>query len=85
MIRLRLTLELDYQVLSPGSDFIFNIHTAHTEHQRVLEETLVLNQHVSTRVDTDPGTLNRYLRLSAMAGPLRVHYSATVDVVANYL
>ena len=80
MIRLRLTLELDYQVLSPGSDFIFNIHAAHTERQYVLEEALVVNQNVATRVDTDPVTLNRYLRLSAMAGPLSVHYSATVDL-----
>ena len=80
MIRLRLTLELDYQVLSPGSDFIFNIHAAHTERQHVLEETLVVNQNVATRVDTDPVTLNRYLRISAMAGPLSVYYSATVDL-----
>jgi transglutaminase-like putative cysteine protease len=31
-------------------------------------------------VDTDPVTKNRYLRLSAGAGPLRVSYQATVDV-----
>ena len=81
MIRLRLKVELDYQILGPASDFIFNIHAAHTERQHVLEETLVVNQNVATRVDTDPVSLNRYLRLSAMAGPLSVQYSATVDLV----
>ena len=80
MIRLKLAIELDYDIAAP-SDFIFNIHAAHTERQHVLEETLVVNQNVATRVDTDPVSLNRYLRLSAMAGPLSVHYSATVDLV----
>ena len=80
MIRLRLALELDYEVLQPGSDFIFNIHAAHTERQLVLEEHLDLNQSVPWRVDTDPVTLNRYLRVSALPGPLRVRYNATVDL-----
>ena len=38
MIRLRLALELDYDIAEPGCDFIFNIHAAHTERQRVVEE-----------------------------------------------
>ena len=80
MIRLRLALQLDYEVLQPGSDFIFNIHVAHTERQVVLEEHLDLNQSVPWRVDTDPVTLNRYLRVSALPGPLRVRYNATVNL-----
>ena len=40
MIRLRLSLELDYEVFDPGCDFIFNIHAAHTDRQRVIEESL---------------------------------------------
>jgi len=72
MIRLRLSIELDYQVFGPGCDFIFNIHAAQTERQRVLEETLTLNQNVDTRIDTDRATLNRYLRLSAGPGLLVV-------------
>jgi transglutaminase-like putative cysteine protease len=35
---------------------------------------------VASRVDTDPITHNRYLRLSAGAGPLQVNYSATVEL-----
>jgi transglutaminase-like putative cysteine protease len=80
MIRLRLALELDYEVLPPGGDFIFNIHAAHTERQRVLQEHLQLNQAVPWRVDTDAVTHNRYLRVSALPGPLQVRYSATVQL-----
>ncbi len=81
MIRLQLLLELDYEVAQPGCDFIFNIHAAHTARQRVLQELLTLNQDVPHQVDTDPVTGNRYLRLSARPGPLRVAYSATVDLL----
>jgi transglutaminase-like putative cysteine protease len=80
MIRLRLAMELDYEIASPGCDFIFNIHAAHTARQHVLEESLQINQNIATRVETDPATLNRYLRVSALPGPLRVSYSATVDL-----
>jgi transglutaminase-like putative cysteine protease len=80
MIRLQLAIELDYDVLGSGCDFIFNIHAAHTDRQRVLEESLQLSQRVPYRVETDPVTLNRHLRLSTGPGPLRVSYSATVEL-----
>jgi transglutaminase-like putative cysteine protease len=80
MIRLKLALELDYQVSDPGCDFIFNIHAAHTARQRVIDEVLTLSQNVPSQLATDPATLNRYLRLSAGPGPLRVAYSATVEL-----
>jgi transglutaminase-like putative cysteine protease len=80
MIRLRLALELDYDIAEPGCDFIFNIHAAHTERQRVVEEHLELSQDVRSRVETEPATRNRYLRVSASAGPLRLAYRATVDL-----
>lgn len=44
MIRLRLSLELDYEVFDPGCDFIFNIHAAHTNRQRVIEQSLQRNR-----------------------------------------
>jgi transglutaminase-like putative cysteine protease len=80
MIRLRLSLELDYEVSDPGCDFIFNIHAAHTARQQVIDERLTLSQNVSSSVATDPVTLNRYMRVSALPGPLRVSYAATVDL-----
>jgi transglutaminase-like putative cysteine protease len=81
MIRLKLSIELDYDIAGPGSDFIFNIHAAHTERQQVLDERLSLSQNVPFSVDTDPVTHNRYLRLSALPGHLQVRYSATVDLL----
>jgi transglutaminase-like putative cysteine protease len=80
MIRLKLSIELDYDIVAPGCDFIFNIHAAHTERQRVIDETLRLSQNVPATVDTDPATRNRILRLSALAGPLTVAYTATVEL-----
>jgi transglutaminase-like putative cysteine protease len=80
MIRLRLSLELDYEIAPPGGDFIFNIHAAHTDCQRVLEENLQVSQNVPLQVDTDPVSQNRYLRLSGAPGPLKVLYNATVDL-----
>jgi transglutaminase-like putative cysteine protease len=80
MIRLQIALDLDYDIFNPGCDFIFNIHAAHTSRQRVTHESLQLSQPLQSRVETDPATLNRYLRLSAGPGPLRVSYSATVDL-----
>jgi len=84
MIRLKLSLELDYLVADPGCDFIFNIHAAHTARQRVVDETLVLSQNVPSRLETDPATLNRYLRVNAMPGPFRVAYGATVELSHHF-
>ena len=81
MIRLQIALELDYQIAQPGSDFIFNIHAALTARQRVLNESLTLSQNLPYTVDTDPLSGNRYMRLSAQPGPLRVSYSATIDLL----
>jgi hypothetical protein len=80
MIRLRLALELDYDIAEPGCDFIFNIHVAHTDRQQLVEEWLTLSQDVQSRIETDPATRNRYLRVRALAGPLKLAYGATVDV-----
>ena len=84
MIRLRLSLELEYDIGEPGCDFIFNIHAARTARQRVVEEALTLSQDVPTKVETDPATLNRYLRVRALAGPLKLAYSATVDLSHHF-
>ena len=80
MIRLKLALELNYEVLDGACDFIFNIHAAHTARQVVLSETLKLSQDVPVLVETDPVTHNRYLRVRAHAGPLTVSYDTTVDL-----
>jgi transglutaminase-like putative cysteine protease len=84
MIRLRLSIELDYEISDPGCDFIFNIHAAHTDRQRVVDETLTLSQNILSRVETDPATRNRYLRLSALPGSLKVAYSAIVELEHHF-
>jgi transglutaminase-like putative cysteine protease len=80
VIRLRLALELDYEIAEPGCDFVFNIHAAHTEQQRVVEEELTLGQDVPSRLETDPATRNRFLRVNALPGRLELAYRATVDL-----
>lgn len=80
MIRLRFSAELNYDVMSPGCDFIFNIHAAHTRYQRVLTEMMEVGQFLLPQVYTDPFSGNRYMRLRAEAGPLRLRYSATLEL-----
>ena len=84
MIRLQLSIQLDYEIRDPGCDFVFNIHAAHTDRQRVLDEALSLSQNVPWRIETDPATGNRYLRLTAWAGSLSLRYSATVDLAHHF-
>jgi transglutaminase-like putative cysteine protease len=81
MTRLRLSIALDYDIAPPGCDFIFNIHAAQTDRQRVVDEALSISQDVPWRVEVDPITRNRYLRLTAQPGPLTVEYRATVDLL----
>jgi len=81
MIRLDLRVELAYDIQDPnGADFVFNIHAAHTAHQSVADESLVLDQPVTPDVGTDAATGTRFMRLHADPGPLRLSYTATVDL-----
>ena len=80
MIKLSLALDLNYLVGEYGADFVFNIHAAHTACQTLASEQLMLSPPVEHRVDTDPATGNRYLRLKARAGALHVAYRATVEL-----
>ncbi|MBW8846341.1 MAG: transglutaminase family protein [Burkholderiales bacterium] len=84
MIHLELSLELDYDISDPGCDFIFNIHAANTPRQQVLQESLTLSQNLPARVDTDPATRNRYLRVQACPGPLKLSYWATLDLMHHF-
>jgi transglutaminase-like putative cysteine protease len=80
VIRLRIALELDYDIAEHGCDFVFNIHAAHTQRQRVVTEKLELSQALRPVVETDPGTGNRYLRVKGLPGALKVNYDATVEL-----
>ena len=78
--RLDLQIELNYEVGAPGGDFIFNVHAAHTPSQQLSGERLALSQPAACQVHTDPITGNRYLRLRADPGPLRLNYGVVVDM-----
>jgi transglutaminase-like putative cysteine protease len=80
MIRLKLSIELDYQIEAPGCDFIFNVHAAHTSRQVVISEFLSLNQNLPWEMFVDAPTGNRYLRLRAGPGRLCLDYDATVEI-----
>ncbi|WP_290868948.1 transglutaminase family protein [Aquabacterium sp.] len=80
MIRIQLQIELSYLVDAYGADFVFNIHAARTPSQVVSAESLVLSQPVTPQIHTDPFTRNRYMRLRALPGPLRLKYAATIDL-----
>ncbi|MCJ0765493.1 transglutaminase-like domain-containing protein [Variovorax terrae] len=80
MVRLQFSVELAYEVTAPGTDFVFNIEAARTHHQRVLAEHLSISQTLVPQAHVDPITHNRYLRLQAHPGALRVRYDATVDL-----
>ncbi|TWG79060.1 transglutaminase-like putative cysteine protease [Cupriavidus gilardii J11] len=79
-VRIALEIDLAYRIDAPGADFILNIQPAHTSCQSVAAEQLSLNQSIAAQIETDALTGNRYLRLRALPGELKVAYRATVDV-----
>lgn len=81
MIRIELQIELNYQVDQQGADFVFNIHAAHTASQTIFYENLSLSQPITPQIYTDLLTGNRYMRLHALPGDLKVMYAATLDLV----
>lgn len=80
MVRLELSTKLEYEVLAPGCDFIFNIQAARTRRQQVVSERLQLSQDVRPSAYIDPATQSRTLSLRANTGALTLRYSAVVEL-----
>lgn len=80
MVRLKLFIELQYEIVNYVSDFIFNIHATHTQCQKLVMENLQISQPIDVALFTDPLHGNRYMRLRAMPGHLKVRYDAVVDI-----
>lgn len=80
MVKLDIDILLNYVVLDPTCDFVFNIHPAQTNAQCVVEECLRINDNVRTDLPTDLVAGNRWLRMRADAGPLTVQYKGTVTI-----
>lgn len=79
-VRLDYTIGLHYDVAS-DADFVFSIHAARTDQQRVLGEAVVVEPALAWRVETEHPLGNRLLRLRAGPGPLDVRYAGNVEVV----
>jgi len=82
MIRVSIDNELIYNVVQP-SDFIFNIEASRNQYQQIIEETLLFDPPLPFEQFTDPLLENRFVRIRANPGPLKVSYRATVGL--NYM
>jgi len=80
MVRLQLSIGLQYDIAPPGADFVFNLQPAHTRRQTVVAERLFVSQAVPQYSHTDAITQVRTLRLSGLPGWLQVNYQATVEL-----
>ena len=78
MHRHRVDCELTYQVDALPADLIFNIEAVRGMGQQVESETLVVEPPARLDRFTDPGTGNRFVRVDAGLGPLRIQYRAVV-------
>jgi len=83
MIRFDLSIDLDYEVLSP-SDFVFIIQPTNTPYQRVTWERLSVNPDVPVEEQVEGSPGNRHLRLRAEPGRLLLSYDAIVDLVHHF-
>ena len=79
MIRVSIDNELTYNVAQP-SDFVFNIEAAKNQYQLIIEENLRFDPPLPFEQFTDPLLENRFVRIRANPGPLKVSYRATVGL-----
>jgi transglutaminase-like putative cysteine protease len=79
MIRVSIDNELSYNVLQP-SDFVFNIEAAKNHYQQIIDETLSFDPPLPFDQFTDPLLENRFVRIRANPGTLKVSYRATVGL-----
>ncbi|HSC23544.1 MAG TPA: transglutaminase family protein [Casimicrobiaceae bacterium] len=79
-VRLDYRVELHYDIAG-DADFVFSIHAAQTQQQRVLREAVIVEPAVAWHVETEPHSGNRLLRLRAGSSGLDVDYAASVEVV----
>jgi transglutaminase-like putative cysteine protease len=77
-VRMRVDCKLDYQ-LDGDCEFVFLIHVALNTGQTLREEAVQIDPPLRYRSYTDEHSGNRFMRLSASAGPLSVSYHAVVE------
>jgi len=76
--RLAIDSVLEYAV-DATSEFVFLIHVADVPGQTLIKESLLVEPRIPYRCYTDAASGNRFLRLQAEAGKLKVVYRAIVD------
>jgi transglutaminase-like putative cysteine protease len=75
----RVGCDLDYNVTGPSA-FIFNVSVVNNSFQRILTEAFTTEPPLQIEESRSPIEEKRLHRLSAGAGPLRVRYTATVEL-----
>jgi hypothetical protein len=75
----RVGCDLNYNVNGPSA-FIFNVSVVNNSFQRILTEAFTTEPQLQVEESRSPIEEKRLHRLSAGAGPLRVQYSATVEL-----
>ena len=75
----RVGCDLNYNVNGPSA-FIFNVSVVNNSFQRILTEAFITEPQLQIEESRSPIEEKRLHRLSAGAGPLRVRYSATVEL-----
>jgi transglutaminase-like putative cysteine protease len=83
MIRFDLSIELEYNVMSP-SDYVFIIQPTRTPYQRVTWEKLETEPRVVVQEDVHGSPVNRHLRARVEPGHFKLRYDAIVDVVHHF-
>ena len=56
MVRLKFSIELNYEIDQPGCDFIFSVHAAQTRYQTVVNELLLISQNLPHNLYADTMT-----------------------------
>ena len=77
--RMAINCTLAYEV-DASSEFVFLVHATAGMSQTIVEETLSIEPATGFRTYTDLRSGNRFLRLQAQTGPLKLTYRAVVDL-----
>src|SRR5664279_1124660 len=78
-VRLHYSVDLDYVVSGP-SEFVLDVHAAHTARQVVCEEYFGVTPWRGVMLSEDPVTRNRLAAFAANSGTIAVRYAAMVEI-----
>lgn len=80
-MKLSVGCDIGYEIIEPAT-LIFNIEAMVGGRQRILSETLTITPNLPADEKTATETGNRYLRLTAQPGMLRLRYMAQIELDA---